>query len=410
MTTMLHVARDEHSKVHLAVLQATSFCNIDCKYCYLPGRSAVLRMSQETLGQAFRFFLEKPQRLADPFVIAWHSGEPLAMPIGFYESAFRLLERMAPRSPGIEHWFQTNATLINQAWCDLFKRWQIRVGVSIDGPQRFHDANRVDRSGKGTFNKVLRGIECLKSNGIEFATIGVLSEQSLDHPEEIWRFFRHLGATSLAFNFEEIEGAHLSTSLRSQSCGSRAETFFETLLTLRNTEEPEIFIRELDYFFDGFSRWEQEFRTMENAPAGIIGIAWNGDISTFSPELIGVKHPAYGDFTVGNVGTHTLDDVLSHPKFRTIYQQINSGVGKCKASCDYFRVCGGGQPSNKLYQNGTFDSAETPACHLRIQSVANVAIRSAEKQRGLTQMPGLSVRQRIDGLLRAAQAHAISGG
>lgn len=411
MTSMIDVAPDARTKVHLAVLQPTSFCNIDCKYCYLPGRSAVSRMGRETLEQAFRFFLEKPARLVDPFVITWHAGEPLAMPVDFYESAFSLLERMSPGAPKIEHWFQTNATLINQAWCDLIKRRQIKVGVSIDGPWWLHDSNRIDRSGKGTFDRVLRGIKCLKSNGINFATIGVLSEQSLDFPEEIWRFFRQLGATSLAFNFEEVEGAHLSTSLKGPSSISRAETFFETLLSLRNSEAPHVFIRELDYFFDGFPQWRREFRTMENAPAGIIGIAWNGDISTFSPEFIGVKHPSYGDFAVGNVATHSLDDVLSQPKFRTIYGQINSGIEKCKARCDYFRVCGGGQPSNKLYQNGTFDSAETQACRLRIKSVANVAIRFAERQRGLTHLPGCSTRQRIDALLPLAEpACAVPAG
>src|SRR6478752_4117362 len=130
MISVTDVVPGRHVKVHLAVFQPTSFCNIDCKYCYLPGRSAASRMSQETVEQAFRFFLKNPARLADPFVITWHAGEPLAMPIEFYESAFLLLERMSPGTPRIEHWFQTNGTLLNQAWCDLIKRWQIKVGVS----------------------------------------------------------------------------------------------------------------------------------------------------------------------------------------------------------------------------------------------------------------------------------------
>jgi len=81
-------------------------------------------MSRETLEQSFRFLLEEPSRLVDPLVIAWHAGEPLAIPIEFYESAFTLLERMAPKSLKIENWFQSNATLITQDWCDLIQRWQ----------------------------------------------------------------------------------------------------------------------------------------------------------------------------------------------------------------------------------------------------------------------------------------------
>ena len=365
-------------------------------------------MSQKTVEQSCGFLLEKPSRLIDPFVIAWHAGEPLAMPVGFYDDAFRLIERMASGSPRIEHWFQTNAMLINQEWCDLINRWQIKVGVSIDGPKWIHDRNRVDRSGKGTFDKVVHGIEMLKSNGIDFATIGVLSEQSLDFPEEIWRFYHDLCAKSLAFNFEDLEGAHSASSLHGESCIPRAQSFFEKLLALRNREAPEVFIRELDYLFDRLPQWQQEFRRMENAPAGIIGIAWNGDISTFSPELIGVKHPVYGDFVFGNVATHTLDEVLSHPQFRIVHGQIASGVEKCKTSCEYFRLCGGGQPSNKLYQNGTFDSAETLACRLRIQSVANVAISSLEKRHSLTPSPGHTVGQRIEALLPVVQPTCVA--
>jgi uncharacterized protein len=382
-------------QMHLAVIQPTPFCNIDCKYCYLPHRSTTHRISQETLARSFRFLLREPDRLIDPFVIAWHAGEPLAMPIDFYKSAFELLERLAPASPRIENWFQTNATLIDDNWCELINRWDVKIGVSVDGPQWLHDSNRIDRSGRGTFEKVLRGIELLKSHGIDFATVGVLSEQSLNFPEEIWRFYRALGAKSLAFNFEDVEGVHVNSSLRAESCFSRAQGFFEKLLFLRNSEAPDVFIRELDYFLDGFPQWRQEFRRIENAPLGIVGIAWNGDVSTFSPELIGVKHPHYGDFVFGNVNKDTLDTILDDPKFQTVHRQINLGIEKCKANCEYFSVCGGGQPSNKLYQRGTFDAAETPACQLRIQAVANVALNFIEKQQGLLGLAGQSIRQRI---------------
>jgi uncharacterized protein len=363
-------------------------------------------MSRETLEQSFRFLLKNPGCLVDPFVIAWHGGEPLTLPIDFYESAFNLLEEMAPESPRIENWFQTNATLINQDWCDLIKRWQIKIGVSVDGPEWIHDRYRVDRSGRGTFRNVLRGIELLKSNGIDFATVGVLSEYSLGFPDEIWRFYRSLGVGSLAFNFEDVEGVHVASSLRGQAGVPKAQAFFNRLLFLRNSEAPEVFIRELDYFLDGLPEWRNEFRRIENVPLGIIGIAWNGDVSTFSPELIGMKHLSYGDFVFGNVRGGTLHAMQRNLKFQVVRDQIVSGIQKCKATCQYFCVCGGGQPSNKLYQNGTFDSAETLACQLRVQSIANVAIDFLETRWGVPRDPAQSIRQRVQALQSLMEAKA----
>jgi uncharacterized protein len=380
---MADVGDQRSLQIHLAVIQPSPFCNIDCSYCYLPGRAALHRMSQETVKRSFQFLLEKPDRLVDPFVIAWHAGEPLAVPIDFYDSAFHLLEGIAPVFPSIENWFQTNATLIDDDWCRFIKRWNIKIGISVDGPEWLHDSHRVDRSGRGTFRKVLRGIEMLRSNGIDFATIGVLSERSLSFPEEIWRFYQSLGVRSLAFNFEDVEGVHSTSSLHGQDIFSRAQQFFENLLYLRNSEAPDTYIRELDELLDGLRKDCLEFRRMDNVPLGIVGIDWNGDVSTFSPELIGVKHPHYGDFVIGNVARDTLDTVLLSSKFCAVHGQIESGVEKCRKECEYFGVCGGGQPSNKLFQNGTFDSAETPSCRLRIKSVANVAVNFLEKQRGV---------------------------
>jgi uncharacterized protein len=90
-------------KVHMAVIQPTPFCNIDCKYCYLPGRNALQRMTTETVEQAFRFLFREPQRLAAKLVVAWHAGEPLTMPLPFYEFAFDIQQRLAPGLVHIEN-------------------------------------------------------------------------------------------------------------------------------------------------------------------------------------------------------------------------------------------------------------------------------------------------------------------
>lgn len=352
-------------------------------------------MSLETLEHASRFLFEKPEYLEKKLVVVWHSGEPLATPIEFYEYAFAQMDKSSPKSITVENWIQTNATLLNQNWCDFIKRRQVKIGVSIDGPEWLHNLNRVDRAGRGTFTNVLRGIELLKRNDIAFSTIGVLSSASLDFAEELWRFYTALGVTSMAFNFEDIEGVHPDSSLRGAACFSRAESFFERLLHLRAEENPGVFIRELDCLLDGARDGAAEIPRIDSIPLSIIGIAWNGDVSTFSPELLGMHNPRYDMFSFGNVATDTLNSVMTNPKLLAVDRDIQAGIKQCRQSCEYFQLCGGGPPSSKLAQNGTFDSTETTACQFRIKTVGKVVFEFLEKKHNLAPQEGLGTRERL---------------
>jgi uncharacterized protein len=105
-----------------------------------------------------------------------------------------------------------------------------------------------------------------------------------------------------------------------------------------------------------------------------------GNISTFCPELLTVTHAAYGNFIFGNVFQDTLEDILKKPKFIEVNREIQQGVLKCLKSCPYFMFCGGGNPSNKLSENGTFNCTETKACQLRVKAATDAMVGHLEKQ------------------------------
>src|SRR5262249_42638893 len=153
---------------------------------------------------------------------------------------------LTPPNVDVVHRIQTNATLIDQEWCDLFAKGGIQVGVSLDGPEDLNDSQRVDRRGKGTFAAAWRGLQLLKANSIPFFLLAVLTEASLDRAEEIWRLIRESGATSIGFNMESVLNAHSDSSLKLSGAGDRLHAFLEKIWELREIEAPEIFIRELD--------------------------------------------------------------------------------------------------------------------------------------------------------------------
>jgi len=149
----------------IVVVQPTPFCNINCSYCYLPQRSVTTVMEQSTIGNLFKkIFASGWTR--DGLTVIWHAGEPLVVPIAFYEKAFEAIEALRPAALKLRHSIQTNGMLITSAWCDLFKKWDVGVGVSIDGPKHLHDAHRVTRTGRGTFDQTIAGIRVLQKEGV----------------------------------------------------------------------------------------------------------------------------------------------------------------------------------------------------------------------------------------------------
>jgi uncharacterized protein len=109
---------------------------------------------------------------------------------------------------------------------------------------------------------------------------------------------------------------------------------------------------------------ESALRNEQVAPFGMLNVACNGDVSSFSPELLGLKNAHYGDFIVGNVHTHSLAEMRESAAMQLMERDIALGVEACRLSCGYFSVCGGGAPVNKLTENGSFETSRTRFCEL----------------------------------------------
>src|SRR6202041_1101259 len=120
------------------------------------------------------------------------------------------IDRIKPPGLTVEHSFQTNGTLIDETWCKFFIEQRVNVGVSIDGPKRFHDRHRVTRSGRGTFDRTIAGIRLLRRRHVPFHVISVLTTESLAAPQERFDFYVAEGIEGVCFNVEESEGSHVS--------------------------------------------------------------------------------------------------------------------------------------------------------------------------------------------------------
>ncbi|PYC73385.1 radical SAM/SPASM domain-containing protein [Micromonospora arborensis] len=333
------------------VMQPTTLCNLDCAYCYLPFRAADRRMPV-SVAEAVAAAVE-PWAAAGRFSVVWHGGEPLAA------GREHLADLIAPFGPEVEHHVQTNATLIDDDWCDFFARHEVRVSVSVDGP-RARNGDRVNRGGQPAYDRILRGVAALRRRGLPFSALAVVSRPEPGLATELYDYFLELGCDVLGINIEETEGVNT----RDNSHDPAAVTGFWAELVAAWRREPRIHLREIE--------WSLRYAAavLNNSADGVLPrrldpiptIGHDGSVTVLSPELAGFTDPRYGDFSSGNVLTTPLAEILSGAAATPWVGEFLAGVEACRASCPYFGFCGGGHAANRYFELGRFDGTETEHC------------------------------------------------
>ncbi|HYN96424.1 MAG TPA: cyclophane-forming radical SAM peptide maturase AmcB [Pilimelia sp.] len=333
------------------VMQPTTLCNLDCTYCYLPHRAADRRMPVPVAAAVATAVA--PWARDGRFSVVWHGGEPLAA------GRDHLAALLAPFDPAVEHHVQTNATLVDDAWCEFFAEHRIRVSVSVDGARVRNDA-RVTRGGRPAYDRIMRGVAALRRHGIGFSALCVVSRPSPPLAEELYAYFLDLGCDVLGLNIEEQEGVNT----RVNAHAGEAVAGFWAALTAAWRRDPRIHIREIEWslryaaaVLDGTDD-EVLPRRLDPIPT----VAQDGSVVLLSPELAGFSDPRYGDFSSGNVLTTPLAELLRTAGDTPWIAEFLTGVEACRARCPYFGFCGGAHAANRYFELGRFDGTETNHC------------------------------------------------
>jgi uncharacterized protein len=370
---------DGHPAPRLVVLQPSSLCNLNCTYCYVPGRQDSSLMSEEVISAAARFIFSCNFPNGEVEFL-WHAGEPLAVGLPFYERAFSIIEDSAVGGLTLSHVMQTNGTLVDRDWCAFFRKHRIFVGLSVDGPALLHDKNRPTWGGRGTHAKVMRAFDLLREAGMSPTAICVLTNESLSSPDAIYDFFVTSGFKSVGFNIEESEGTHKSSLLmpNDKSVRDSYAEFLKRIYERWRADGYALRIREFNHLLncvrciqrdDDFVREPDEV-----VPFGILTIRRDGGISTYSPELASTKSIQYNDFLIGNVLNDSPLDVIRGNSFSRLQAEVAYGQSRCREGCTYYALCGGGFQSNRFTEHGSVRAMETLTCRLHRQTLIDVFV------------------------------------
>lgn len=185
------------------VKPASSMCNMSCRYCFyadVSRRRETASYGLMTHDVAKRLITAAAEdvRPADRVIFAFQGGEPTLSGIGFYKYFFETARELLPKNP-VSFSLQTNGLALDEAWCSLFREYNVLVGLSIDGGPQFHNAYRLDPAGHGTYGRVRASMQLMKRCGVMFNVLCVLTAQAARHPSAIWSWLKKEGVEYVQF-------------------------------------------------------------------------------------------------------------------------------------------------------------------------------------------------------------------
>lgn len=347
---------------HVMAKPSGSVCNIDCKYCFYlekeklyPQAGKNWRMSEETLEQYVKQYIEAQDVPVVNF--AWQGGEPTLMGLDFFRRAIELQERYA-NGKAVTNAFQTNGILLDDEWGEFLHKNKFLVGLSIDGPEEFHDRYRVDKGQKPTFDRVYAGLQTLKRHDVEFNTLTVLQNHNAEHPLEIYRFLRDEGSGFMQFIpiVERSADQPLEDGLELVD-----PTFEGKALVTRWSVGSSQYGRFLCKVFDEWIRRDvgRVFVQMYDIALG----AWMGQdpslcifaktcgkalIIEHNGDLYSCDHFVYPDYRLGNVHEESIRDMVDSPLQEKFGQDKADTLPQYCLECDYKFACNGGCPKQRF--------------------------------------------------------------
>lgn len=377
MQTLARYRRRIARRPNTVVVQPDGFCNLNCTYYYLPNRDRRTPMSVRVAEAVARSIAEFADTATlSPVEVLWHAGEPLAV------GRQRLAELLAPFEPLrqaglVEHSVQTNAVLITPAWCDFLTKYGFRVGVSIDGPAVLN-RQRVDRTGRPAFDRIMKGIGHLREREVRFSVIAVVSAGSVGDPEGLLDFIAGLGCHSVGLNMEETEGVNTD---RAVPAVEQAREFWCRTIAW-SWQHRELTVREVDRL-GGYLRAARtaDVAAWDHALIDPIPtVSAVGDVVLLSPELAGISDPAYNDFRAGNVLELTIGSMLDRAHHLRYVREFLTGLDECEASCEFFGFCRGAQAGNRYFENGRLDTTETNYCRVSRQALVTALSDTVQQE------------------------------
>lgn len=324
------------SPLYVMLKPIGSRCNLACNYCYYlekgklyPGQAS---LSEELLETFIRQYIEA--QTMPEVLFTWHGGEPLLQPLSFYRKALELQQRYA-RGRQIDNCLQTNGTLLTDEWCEFLRENRFLVGISIDGPQTYHDAYRCR-----SFEKVMRGIRLLQKHHVEWNAMATVNHLNADHPVEFYRFFKEIGCQYLQFT-PVVEPSLCDTSVTPEQWGRFICGVYDEWV---KADVGQIFVQ----LFDAtLANWAGE-------PSGICSMSptcGRAAVMEANGDVYSCDHFVFPEYRLGNIRQQSLTEMLYGDRQQQFGRNKRASLPRQCRECRFLFACHGECPKNRFIKD-----------------------------------------------------------
>lgn len=335
-------------------------CNLACDYCYYLEKSKLYRdnpkhvMSEELLEKFIEEYINS--QTMPQVLFTWHGGETLMRPLSFYKRAMELQKKYA-NGRTIDNCIQTNGTLLTDEWCRFFKENNWLVGVSIDGPQEFHDEYRKNKQGKPSFVKVMQGINLLKKHGVEWNGMAVVNDYNADYPLDFYNFFKEIGCHYIQFApiVERIaphgDGRHLASLADKEKSTQLAdfsvtpEQWGDSLCALFDEwVKQDVGTYYIQLFDSTLANWIGE----QPGVCSMAKTCGHAGVMEFNGDVYACDHFVFPEYKLGNIHQNTLVEMMYGERQQAFGLMKQQSLPTQCRECEWLFACNGECPKNRF--------------------------------------------------------------
>lgn len=312
-------------------------CNLRCSYCYylekkhLYPHAASQQMSDETLELFIRQYIEA--QIMQDVLFTWHGGEPLLRPLSYYKKVVKLQQRYA-HGRHIDNCLQTNGTLLTDEWCEFLHDEGWLVGISIDGPERLHNANRLSAQSQPTFQQVMRGISLLEKHRVEWNAMAVVNEENVKQPLEFYQFFKSIHCHYIQFTPLVEQDRRISA----QDWGIFLCILFDEWV---KADVGEYFVQLFDATLAAWC----------GVPPGICSMGetcGHAGVMEYNGDVYSCDHFVYPQYKLGNIRRQTITEMMYSARQLQFGRMKRDALPRQCLRCEYLFACHGECPKNRL--------------------------------------------------------------
>jgi uncharacterized protein len=324
-------------------------CNMTCSYCYylekhnLYTQGTKFLMPDDLLEE---YIIQHINACGEPeLFFSWHGGEPLLAGLQFFQRVVELQQKHNPGNLIIINGLQTNGTLINEEWCRFMKRENFVVGISLDGPDKFHSINRFRKGGQSCYKETLKGHQLLKENEIPCEILCVVHSANVDYPLETYRFFKQLEAQYITFLPLVERRTSIGNEVTEQSVNAKA--FGEFLCAIfeewKDSDIGEIKIQIFEEALRTAFNQDHTLCIFKKICGGVPSMEFNGDVYS-------CDHYVRKENFLGNIRNISLQGLVESPAQKAFGKLKFDALPDYCLECEVLELCNGACPKDRFIQ------------------------------------------------------------